>query len=360
MSSLDNYEIIPAKVSDIRHRNECIPYYDAFYSDDADAWCLSTAYLPVIAAPMSSVINKENYLEFDAEGIMTVMPRTIPYQERVELLQNLLFVAFGLDEFEKFIKENESVPEETKICLDLANGHMQKVLDICKQAKEKFGDNLILMTGNIANPETYLEYAKAGIDYVRCSIGSGNVCSTSYLSGVHMSLDKLITKCAEYKKVVQNDKIGWGGNTYKSIPKIVADGGFQTIRQIIIALALGADYVMCGQIFAQCEEACGREMIQIEGKESKRYHLYYGMSTERAQAEMGNKRIKLAEGVEKWVPIEYTLHNWVQQFVAAISSSMSYCNARFLEDFIGKVRVEKASEGEYLSYEKSQFKFGKL
>ena len=81
MSSLDNYEIIPAVKSNIKHRNEVIPYYDAFYSSDLDAYSLAGAYLPIMAAPMASVINDENYLKFDAEGIMTVIPRYAYLQE---------------------------------------------------------------------------------------------------------------------------------------------------------------------------------------------------------------------------------------------------------------------------------------
>ena len=346
MSSLDNYEIIPAVISDIRHRSEVIPYYDAFYSTDFDNYCLASAYLPIIVAPMASVINDQNYLKFDEQGLMTVMPRTVPLSKRIELLDKLLFVAFGLDEFKAFIAEHDSVTEGTKICLDLANGHMREVLDVCKQAKEKFGNNLELMAGNIANSGTYLEYARVGIDYCRLGIGSGNVCSTSYLSGVHMSMDKLIPYVYKNKLFVQNHR-----DKFKSVPKIVADGGFQSIRQIIIALAMGADYVMLGQMMAATEEACGDKVKLASGW----HREYYGMSTERAQKEMGNVKIKPAEGIEKLVPIEYSVKDWVKEFVRVIESTMSYCNAKFLDEFIGKVLVVKASEGEYLSYEKSQY-----
>ena len=346
MSSLDNYEIVPAVVTKIRHRSECIPYYDAFYSDEQGGWCLSGAYLPIIVAPMASVINDQNYLKFDEQGLMTVMPRTIPLSKRIELLDKLLFVAFGMDEFKAFIAEHDSVPEDTKICLDLAVGNMQEVLDVCKQAKEKFGKNLILMTGNIANPDTYFEYANAGIDYVRCGIGGGSVCSTSYLSGVHYSADHLLNELVKRKKIISLNPDEW-----KSIPKIVMDGGINSIRQIIIALAMGADYVMCGQIFASCEEACGKVVTLADG----RYREYYGMSTERAQKEMGNVKIKNSEGVEKLVPIKYNLKDWVNKFVSVISSTMSYCDKTMLTDFVGNVTVKFSSPNEYKSYEKSQY-----
>ena len=346
MSSLDNYEIIPAVKSEIRHRSECVPYYDAFFSTDCDDWCLAGAYLPIFVAPMSSVIDDKNYLKFDEFGLNPIIPRTISLTRRLEIAKQMIWVALGLDEFKAFVATHGYLEQETYICVDVANGHMQDLIDTCAKAKDKLGENLILMTGNIANPDTYYEYAKAGIDYVRCSIGTGSVCSTSYLSGIHYSADKLIKALVNKKFYVNENR-----SNYKSAPKIVMDGGIDSIRQIIIALAMGADYVMCGRIFASAEEACGK-IITIDDKP---YREYYGMSTERAQKEMGNKKIKSSEGVSKVVPIKYTLKEWTDKFVAVISSTMSYCNTRMLSDFIGKVYVQEASKGEYEGYEKSKF-----
>lgn len=342
MGSLDKYKIIPAVITNIEHRSECVPYYGAFWSTDADAWCLSGAYLPIFTAPMACVIDDKNYLEFDKNSIIPIIPRTVAIEKRLELAKQMVWVAMGLSEFSEFIKNNNSLSQETYICVDMANGHMKKLIDTCAEAKNKFGNNLILMTGNIANPLTYLEYAKAGIDYVRCSIGSGGACLTAKLTGIeYTSLGNLISECNSYKKyLVQMDS-----SEYKSIPKIIADGGLSSIRDIIVALALGADYVMCGKIFVKCEEAAGKLVPRIKNQiktESGVYigepeygRVYYGMSTERAQREMGNEKIKHSEGSEEWVPIEYKLKDWVSQFDAAISSAMSYCNKIMLSDFIG-------------------------
>ncbi len=75
-----------------------------------------------------------------------------------------------------------------------ANEH-QTIMD----KLEKFGDKLILMAGNIANPETYREYARAGVDYVRISVGSGSCCITSSNSGCYTPMASLIVKCSEIK-----------------------------------------------------------------------------------------------------------------------------------------------------------------
>ena len=373
MSSFDNLNITPAVTSNIEHRSECIPYYDAFWSTDADAWCLAGATLPIFTAPMACVVDDENYLEFDDEGIIPIIPRTVPFEKRFTLMRQMVWIAVGLQEFEDLISGEERIDCDMFICVDMANGHMQKLLDLCKKGKEKYGCQLTLMAGNVANPLTYYEYAKVGIDYIRCSVGSGGACRTNDLTGIGYPIEKLISEVKKAKEQVSNS-ISLKDNVYASIPKIVMDGGIHSIRDIIIAIALGADYVMCGKIFAKCQEASGKiipklldkvverletiypdedcdeedyelepEVIlrDVKTKELVDGRMYYGMSTERAQREMGNIKIKHSEGSEEWVAIEYNLHDWVSQFVAAISSTMSYCNKDTLEKFVGKVNVNR-------------------
>ena len=43
------------------------------------------------------------------------------------------------------------------------------------------------------------------------------------------------------------------------LPKIIADGGIRNYDHVIKALALGADYVMIGSLFAQCIESAGEK-----------------------------------------------------------------------------------------------------
>lgn len=365
MSRFEKYYITPATKTFINHREDCIPYYDAFYSDEQGGWCLGGAHLPIFVAPMACIIDENNYLKFDSEGLNPIIPRTVDFETRLYLSKQLVWIAVGLDELEKIY--NLSNIEEMYVCLDIANGHMASAIDLCRKVKEKFGNKITLMFGNIANADTYFEYAKVGIDYCRVGIGDGQACLTNTLTGISQDFPKIIKDLNSRKEIVASN-----GTFYKSVPKIVIDGGMSSIRDIIITLAMGADYVMCGKIFAQCEEASG-EIIpklteQVVSKidwwhspeESEdddsipfkyiedikqntfvRGRMYYGMSTERAQEEMGNKKIKPAEGKEYWIPIKYKLNEWVRQFDAAISSTMSYCNVTQLKDFIGKVTISK-------------------
>ena len=86
------------------------------------------------------------------------------------------------------IDENDNL----KICIDLANGHMKVLLNLVKSIKEKYGDKIKIMTGNIANPKTYKSYEEAGVDYCRCSVGTGAGCITSSLTAIHYPIFSLL------------------------------------------------------------------------------------------------------------------------------------------------------------------------
>ena len=209
------------------------------------------------------------------------------------------------------------------------------------------------MAGNIANPDTYYEYAKAGIDYVRCGIGTSPVCLTSANSSIHYPMASLLQEMVKHKKYIMScqkyDKDICIECPYKSIPKIVADGGFNNFDQIIKALAIGADYVMLGKIFAMSEEACGEIVSNHKGE---RVRKYYGMSTKKAQAEISGEAYKTAEGIETLVPIKYNLAGWVDNFISYLRSAMSYCNSRTLDEFKQNAKIEQISVSSFQAYYK--------
>ena len=346
--SLQDVTLIPAAVSEISSRSQCNPHADDF------------GMLPLFVAPMSSVINDKNWKTFHNHKINTIIPRNIDLETRLKLSHNqLTFVAFSLDEFETHFCVKISY--KANVLIDVANGHMKKLIDLCKKAKEINGDNVIIMAGNVANPETYFEYAKAGIDYIRMSIGSGSQCTTAN-TGIFYPMASLLIETNRRKESVK----AWSNHPncpYKSVPKIVADGGFSTFGDIIKALALGADYVMCGKIFAKSVESCGEIKTQIKPlnydilkdgpfnewirtqdisriKFLECYREYYGMSTKRAQIEFGKEGTKTEEGIQSYIKIEYYLSDWVHRFIDYLCSAMSYTNSFNLSDFIGRVEYQ--------------------
>lgn len=359
--SLDDVVIIPSIFSVIKNRSQCSPYVR-----EHSLLPGNNAKLPLFTAPMSCVISPNNYNDFKNCGVNTIIPRNVHINTRIKLAKDT-FVALGLEEFKKLIKE-EKLPYKMFICIDVANGHMMQLYELSKYAKEKYGDNLVLMVGNIANPDTYIEYSKIGVDYVRCGIGTGNVCTTSANGGIHYPMGSLLNEI-KVLKLYNNNKI-------TKFAKIVADGGFSNFDQINKALALGADFVMLGKIFAKTLEACGLmystvypdKAEMLENPEEFNYKMkglgietvkhykctrdYYGMSTKKAQKEFGKEGNKTAEGIKTSVSVEYTIAGWIDNFKHYLQSAMSYTNSVTLEDYIGKVQCKLITPNARIAYYK--------
>ena len=335
--SLSDVSIIPSAVSDIKSRSECYPYTQSIEGKDQ--------YLPLIAAPMASVVGPENYKIFWDNKISAVIPRTVSLQERLKLCPEVM-CAFGLKEIEEnFVNRIYNLMgQRLYVLIDIANGHMKKEIDLGKQLKSLYGDSLVLMGGNIANPKTYWKYNEAGFDFLRVGIGKGRSCTTSTQTGVHYPMASLIDEI--HKSVCEKYTRYTPGRT-----KIVADGGMRSYADIIKALALGADYVMVGGIFAKTHEAIGSTYWE----DGHLYRDYYGMSTKRAQSEIlgfknseeakeHGENLKTSEGRIERVEVEYSLAGWIENFTDYLRSAMSYTFSRSLDKFKdAKVRVISGS-----------------
>lgn len=382
--------IIPAVVSDISSRSECKPTYD-------------NNKLPIFASCMSTVVSPSNYEKWEENGITPIIPRNIPIDVRIAMMEIECWVAMSMTEFsELFINKHDERKENINynICVDIANGHMKALLSLCLEAKElarKY--KLTIMTGNIANPETYRKYATltyynqeqkkwlASIDYVRVGIGTGLACTTSSNTAIHYPMATLIDECYKIKYELENDYIENQSNKYKIIrvrhydydlPKIVADGGIRNYSDVIKALALGADYVMIGGLFAAMyesasplmiksvvDECVGERFVEVdykyENEEKKRSDIrnrqlwkeFYGMSTKKAQRLIDNTKItKTAEGRHTYERVKYTIKQWTENMIDYMKSAMSYCNCKNLEQFKGKVYLIVNSPGEVMSVNK--------
>jgi GMP reductase len=321
--------IVPSKLSEINSRSEID--------------CKRNNKLPIFAAPMDTVIDKNSSKLF-FKKINICLPRGI---EDVNMFQSL-----SLDSAE-YLFNSGKLPNKTLI--DIANGNMIRIYNLSKNIKEKLGDKIELMIGNIANPETFEEYCKLGVDYVRCGIGGGSACLTAQNVGVFYPMASLILECSEIS------------NKYGRKTKIIADGGFREYSEIIKALALGSDYVMIGGILSKCLESCSEsfikrddDIIKISEKDAMAFFKeggeifkkYRGMSTKEVQKDWGKLNIKTSEGITKYNLVEYTFESWSENFEDYLKSCMSYTNSKNLDEFVGKVKFVEISENSYKRFEK--------
>ncbi|MCK9421397.1 MAG: IMP dehydrogenase [Bacteroidales bacterium] len=309
-----------------------------------------TNMLPLFTAPMDTVTDLSHRNIFRENHIHSIVPRTETRHFTWDDCTKLNgWVALSLDQFEQLFGTGRALSNSVKvqICIDIANGHMKRLMDLVRKVKDKYHSQLLVMVGNVANPATFFELSAARADYVRVGVGNGSGCSTSVHTGIGYPLASLIYDIYQ-EKGAHNGKFA----------KVIADGGIKKYADIIKALALGADYIMCGGIFNKALESAGHtysankkfEGYTVPGDQVDQYSdevrtafkmgsVFYkkfrGMSTKEVQAHLGNE-LRSSEGVTRMIQVEYSLEGWVENFIDYLSSAMSYTDSKDLQSFIGK------------------------
>lgn len=337
----NDISVVPSPLSDCNSRSEC----------NARLTTFNPGMLPIFASPMSSVVSRDNYGLFIENGITPILPAIQKYDvhTRLQYANSGLWAAFTLSEVREYYLEQtqESKNENPiKVLIDVANGHMACLYDMSKELKDKYGEGIMLMVGNIANPRTYIHAADAGVDFIRCSVGTGLGCLTSSNTSCHYPIASLLDELYQ-NKVAYSLNSGIGMN---KLPKIIADGGIRNYNDVVKALALGADAVMIGGLFGALIESAA-PIIELDGNariteedgkfffangvqvERKLHKVFYGMASRNGQIDRNGSKTKTSEGVAKVVEVTTNLSKWSENMEAYLKSAMSYTNVKDIEDF---------------------------
>lgn len=308
--------------------------------------------LPLITAPMDTVISSKNEHFFTSNRIISCLPRG-------EKTNYNGIESYSLSDMISLVK-NGNIKRRSGYLIDTANGHIKDLESITRIIKNEYGEDVYLMVGNVAHPKTYRILSEAGADAIRIGIGNGAGCLTTQQTGVGYPMASLIQEC--YQESMELD----------TPAKIVADGGMKTYSDIIKALALGADFVMLGSILNKALESCATCMYESQFGEHPTglneltheealekfnagfpiYKNFRGMSTKEVQQKWGREKIKTSEGISEIRKVEYTLSSWVDNFEHYLRSAMSYTDSRSLESFIGGCDILNITDNSYERFKK--------
>ena len=282
--------------------------------------------VPIIAANMD-MVGTMNMAETLAEhGMLTALHKFYTKEELVKFFlqeknEQYTFYSMGIseDDFAKFrntyidLDMNGKLP---MICIDVANGYTEKFISVIKKVREFVGHNTIIMAGNVVTPEMTIEIIRSGADIVKVGIGSGSVCTTRKIAGVGYPQLSAVLECA-------NAAHSQGGH-------ICSDGGIVQIADIAKAFGAGADFVMCGSMFAGHHE-CGGELI---GKISPTHMRFRGMSSKEAMIDHYGEKAshRAAEGKEVLIPYKGLVNDTVEEILGGLRSTCTYIGAKKLKD----------------------------
>ena len=189
--------------------------------------------IPIISSPMDTITEENMALCMSLCGGMGVVHRYNNLEDQVSIIAKTKFTnelasigaAVGMsgDFVERSLAARAA--GANVICVDVAHGHHSMMERCLKTLRDKMGDDIHIMAGNVATLEAFNALALWGADSIRVGIGGGSICSTRLVTGHGVPTFQSVMDCAKSEFDA----------------KIIADGGLKTSGDIVKALAAGAD-----------------------------------------------------------------------------------------------------------------------
>lgn len=271
-------------------------------------------------------------------GIITVkdIEKSIAYPESNKDALGRLRVAAAVGVGEKELLRAKALIEAgvDAIVIDTAHGHSKGVLEMVKTVKEIEGE-FDVVAGNVATEAACVDLIKAGADGIKVGIGPGSICTTRVVAGIGVPQLQALMDCRDVCK--------------KAGVPFIADGGIKFSGDIVKALAVGAETVMIGSLFAGTDEAPGERVIY----QGRAYKMYRGMGSLGAmvrgskdrygQGSVNEENKLVPEGIEGQVPYRGPLAENIYQLLGGIRSGMGYTGSSDLAQLREKAKFVKIS-----------------
>lgn len=220
------------------------------------------------------------------------------------------------------------------LCFDSSDGYSEWQAEGIRFVKEQVEERVVVGGGNVVSRAGFRYLADAGCDFIKVGIGGGSICITRGQKGIGRGQASAVAEVAAAR-----DEYCRETGTY--VP-ICSDGGLGNDTNIIMALALGADFVMMGKYFAMTAES-PTPTVRHRGS---LYKPYWGEGSIRArnwQRYGGGGGLKFEEGVDAFVPYSGPLSDKVDMTTAKLKSTMCNVGVSSLREFQDNAQVTLVS-----------------
>lgn len=275
--------------------------------------------VPIMVSNMDTTGTIEMALEMQKHKVLTCLHKYYTVDDLLGALLNKEYYAVSTGINDNDLCKLDAIMQTIDpkfICVDVANGYMTKMIDICKIIRDKYPEKIII-AGNVCTSEGVLELVIQGkVDIVKVGIGSGSCCTTRKQTGIGMPQLSAVIECAD--------------TAHGMDAHIISDGGLQVIGDFGKAYGSGSDFVMSGSMFAGHNESGGK-LIEENGKT---YKIFYGMSSNTAMTTYSGGVAKYKSSEGKTVKIEHRgpVENTILDIQGGIRSTMTYIGAKNIKD----------------------------
>ena len=281
--------------------------------------------IPILASNMDTVICADLARVLARAGSVPIFHRFTAYEQKVEWINEfpLSYMSCGIRIGD--VVELEKILENTNlkgVCFDIAHGHDRRLMDTISKLKAKYPE-LDIIAGNVCTADGYTDLVHAGATAVKVGIGPGAACTTRMVTGFGVPQFTALQDIAAVKKKLK-------------VP-IIADGGIRNSRDIVIALAAGADTVMLGKLFALTNESAAQKRA-VSGTVTRDVKYWEAKYRGQASADFqedyfgATKDGTVPEGEAFWAPVSGPAIDLIQKLLAGLRSGMTYGGAHTIEE----------------------------
>ena len=288
--------------------------------------------LPFMASPMSTVTKARMAIAIAKVGGIGAIHRylkPIDQHEEVRLVKEAGYpvgAAIGATKNEERVDALMKEPRPDFLIGDVASGDMESCFELLEYIRKTYGDEIQVISGNIATARSAEHYYTAGVDGFRVGIGAGSVCITRQVAGV--GRNQLIA----IKEI---------HDAFPEIP-ITSCGGVRYSGDIVKALAFGAESVVIGRLLAACDESPANRLMsgQVE---------YFGMASyfaEKQRAELTGEdpsaihHLVAPEGKSDMLEPAGPVEKVIASLAGGVKAGLAYLGARTIPEFQKVARWE--------------------
>ena len=292
-------------------------------------WKNKKECLPIVdkEGNLKSLVFRKDYFDHKA------------YPDELTDKRKRLFVGGALNTFDYEDRAKALIGAGADVlCFDSSDGYTDYQKEASRFLRKTYGDDIVIGGGNVVTKEGFrFLVEEAQVDFVKVGIGGGSICITREQKGIGRGQASAVIEVAEARDQYFKE-------TGIYIP-ICSDGGLNNDTQVIIALALGADFVMMGKYFAMTEES-PTEKVSHRGR---LYKPYWGEGSNRARnwqryIQGGSKNdLTFEEGVDAYVPYGGPLAGKVDMSVAKMKSTMCNCGVLSIKEFHERAELTRVS-----------------
>ena len=222
------------------------------------------------------------------------------------------------------------------LCIDSSDGFSEWQKETIRFVRDHYGEKVKIGAGNIVDEEGFNYLTEAGADFIKVGIGGGSICITREQKGIGRGQATALIEVARARDEYFN-------KTGQYIP-ICSDGGIVQDYHMVLALAMGADFLMMGRYFARFDESPTKKLL-VGGNYVKEY---WGEGSNRARNWQrydmgGNASLKFEEGVDSYVPYAGKLKDNVEITLGKIKSTMCSCGALTIPELKQTAKITMVS-----------------